>query len=90
MVNLGKSDQKDWPDKYVVSFLAFFTDTQTGRIVCRHRWTAATADGRSSAQFEETLLVTEDGVEVLTAAPGWELPEELRAEAKGVVKGAGW
>lgn len=30
-------------------------------------WTATTIDGRRSAQFEETLLVTETGVEVLTA-----------------------
>ncbi|KAK9148004.1 hypothetical protein Scep_006761 [Stephania cephalantha] len=30
-------------------------------------WTAATADGKRSAQFEHTLLVTETGVEVLTA-----------------------
>ncbi len=32
-------------------------------------WTAVTADGRRSAQFEHTCLVTDDGVEVLTA-PG--------------------
>lgn len=31
-------------------------------------WTATTTDGRRSAQFEETLLITETGVEVLTAA----------------------
>ncbi|KDQ20353.1 hypothetical protein BOTBODRAFT_27776 [Botryobasidium botryosum FD-172 SS1] len=30
-------------------------------------WTAVTADGRYSAQFEDTLLITNDGVEVLTA-----------------------
>jgi len=30
-------------------------------------WTATTIDGRRSAQFEETLLITETGVEVLTA-----------------------
>ncbi|KAK9470079.1 peptidase M24, structural domain-containing protein [Dipodascopsis tothii] len=30
-------------------------------------WTAVTADGRRSAQFEHMLLVTDDGVEVLTA-----------------------
>jgi len=30
-------------------------------------WTATTVDGRRSAQFEETLLITETGVEVLTA-----------------------
>lgn len=30
-------------------------------------WTAATQDGKKSAQFEHMLLVTEDGCEVLTA-----------------------
>ncbi|KAJ3106421.1 Methionine aminopeptidase 1 [Phlyctochytrium planicorne] len=30
-------------------------------------WTAVTKDGKRSAQFEETLLVTETGVEILTA-----------------------
>ncbi|KAL9620206.1 MAG: hypothetical protein Q9160_005215 [Pyrenula sp. 1 TL-2023] len=30
-------------------------------------WTSATVDGSRTAQFEHTLLVTEDGVEVLTA-----------------------
>ncbi|EED79808.1 predicted protein [Postia placenta Mad-698-R] len=30
-------------------------------------WTATTVDGKPSAQFEDTLLVTETGVEVLTA-----------------------
>ncbi|KAH8818842.1 peptidase M24, structural domain-containing protein [Flagelloscypha sp. PMI_526] len=33
-------------------------------------WTCTTQDGRRSAQFEETLLITETGVEILTAAPG--------------------
>jgi methionyl aminopeptidase len=33
-------------------------------------WTAVTVDGKRSAQFEHTLLVTEDGVEVLTAGTG--------------------
>jgi methionyl aminopeptidase len=32
-------------------------------------WTAITADGKRTAQFEHTCLVTDDGVEVLTA-PG--------------------
>jgi methionyl aminopeptidase len=31
-------------------------------------WTAVTADGSRSAQFEHTVLVTEDGVEILTVA----------------------
>lgn len=33
-------------------------------------WTVVTADGRLSAQFEPTVLITKDGVEVLTAPPG--------------------
>jgi methionyl aminopeptidase len=32
-------------------------------------WTAITADGKRTAQFEHTMLVTDDGVDVLTA-PG--------------------
>ncbi|KAI0031834.1 methionine aminopeptidase [Vararia minispora EC-137] len=36
-------------------------------------WTATTADGKRSAQFEETLLITETGVEVLTAGKPLEL-----------------
>lgn len=32
-------------------------------------WTAVTRDGSHSAQFEQTLLVTDDGCEILTARP---------------------
>ncbi|CDS05260.1 hypothetical protein LRAMOSA07789 [Lichtheimia ramosa] len=35
-------------------------------VVWPDAWTATTKDGKLSAQFEHTLLVTEDGVEVLT------------------------
>lgn len=35
--------------------------------VLKDGWTAVTADGSLSAQFEHTVLVTKDGVEVLTA-----------------------
>ncbi|KAI0394900.1 methionine aminopeptidase 1 [Xylariaceae sp. FL0594] len=42
------------------------------------KWTNATEDGKFSAQFEHTLLVTETGVEVLTArlesSPGGPIP----------------
>jgi len=31
------------------------------------QWTSVTKDGKRSAQFEHTLLVTETGVEILTA-----------------------
>jgi methionyl aminopeptidase len=30
------------------------------------KWTSVTQDGQRSAQFEHTLLITEDGCEVLT------------------------
>ena len=30
-------------------------------------WTAVTADGKRSAQFEHTVLVTDTGCEILTA-----------------------
>ena len=33
-------------------------------------WTAVTADGRRTAQFEHMLVVTDDGVEVLTGGDG--------------------
>ena len=32
-------------------------------------WTAVAADGSLSAQFEHTVLVTHDGVEILTGCP---------------------
>ena len=31
------------------------------------QWTSSTTDGMRSAQFEHTLLITNDGVEILTA-----------------------
>jgi methionyl aminopeptidase len=33
-------------------------------------WTAVTADGKRTAQYEHTLLVTDDGVDVLTGGDG--------------------
>ncbi len=36
-------------------------------ITWNDKWTSTTADGQRSAQFEHTLLITEDGCEVLTA-----------------------
>jgi len=35
-------------------------------------WTSVTQDGKLSAQFEQTMIVTDAGVEVLTARPGKE------------------
>ncbi|KAH8927132.1 putative methionine aminopeptidase type 1 [Atractiella rhizophila] len=43
-------------------------------------WTSVTRDGKHSAQWEETLLITEDGVEVLTAANGWKWGDGWKTE----------
>lgn len=47
------------------------------------QWTAVTRDGKRSAQFEETLLVTETGVEVLTAAPSKKSKKKKELAANG-------
>ena len=58
-------------------------------------WTAVTSDGSRSAQFEHTLLVTEDGVEVLTArlpdSPGGavEMPVAVAEGVNGMSNGEG-
>jgi methionyl aminopeptidase len=35
----------------------------------RDGWTVVTADGRLSAQFEHTVLLTREGAPILTSAP---------------------
>lgn len=56
-------------------------------------WAAVTAGGTRSAQFEHTLLVTEDGVEVLTArladSPGGPIPMPGAEATNGEVNGVG-
>ena len=37
------------------------------------KWTVVTKDHKLSAQFEHTILVTKDGLEVLTARPDEDL-----------------
>lgn len=57
-------------------------------------WTSATQDGSRTAQFEHTLLVTDDGVEVLTArlpnSPGGpvEMPPVVKVEDENCANGA--
>jgi methionyl aminopeptidase len=38
-----------------------------GDFTWKDRWTSSTVDGKRSAQFEHTILITKDGCEVLTA-----------------------
>ena len=51
-------------------------------------WTSVTSDGSRTAQFEHTLLVTEDGVEILTArlpdSPGGPVPMPALKEKQEV------
>jgi methionyl aminopeptidase len=39
-------------------------------VVWKDDWTAATADGQRTAQFEHTVLVTDKGAQILTLVPG--------------------
>lgn len=48
-------------------------------------WTAVTLDGRRSAQFEHTLVVTADGYELLTVASDGSTAAELYAADRAVV-----
>ena len=50
----------------------FFTGTWRD-VTWPDNWTAVTADGKNSAQFEHTLLVTESGCDILTARGGPDL-----------------
>ncbi len=43
-------------------------------------WTAVTRDGSRSAQFEHTMVVTDDGVEVLTVTADGRCAADLAAD----------
>ncbi len=53
-------------------------------------WTSVTTDGKRSAQFEHTLLVTETGVDILTARTErsvpfwWEAPNSTTPDGKAI------
>jgi len=48
----------------------------------RDDWTAVTLDGRRSAQFEETILITENGCEMLTR-PSPPKKKKKKSKSKG-------
>lgn len=48
-------------------------------VLWNDNWTAATIDGQRSAQFEHTILITEDGHEILTARTADSPPLEIHA-----------
>jgi len=47
-------------------------------------WTSATLDGKRSAQFEHTLLVTETGCEVLTKRPWGDYINRFKKPGNGM------
>jgi len=63
-------------------------------VMWEDNWTAVTKDGKRSAQFEHTLLVTKDGVEILTARTQnsvrfwWEKKKRKRGEKEKQTEGA--
>jgi methionyl aminopeptidase len=61
--------------------------------ILKDGWTAVTIDGSLSAQFEHTVVVTENGVEVLTLGSNEALQIEgpsLQAPPIAVLAGSGW
>jgi len=56
------------------------TQGRPEHVVWSDGWTAATVDGQRAAQFEHTVLVTRDGAEILTLAPG--TGERVRSEMR--------
>ena len=50
----------------LVSSEPMLTIGSTNATIWSDDWTVVTEDGSLSAQFEHTLLITEDGVEILT------------------------
>ncbi|MQM07159.1 hypothetical protein Taro_039994 [Colocasia esculenta] len=52
----------------------------TNPIIWRDNWTAVTQDGSLSAQFEHTILITENGAEILTQCDDY---EELENDEAG-------
>ena len=55
---------------FVCFFLIIFCPSSTGTwhdMTWPDDWASTTVDGKRSAQFEHTLLITETGVKVLTA-----------------------
>ncbi len=52
----------------------------TGMYLWDDDWTAVTADGRRTAQFEHTIVCTDDGYEIMTQTSSGTIPAEVFAE----------
>jgi methionyl aminopeptidase len=65
---------------HVFTIEPMINEGTSGDCLWPDNWTAATNDGKRSAQFEHSLLITEDGVEVLTSRVGVTKTEMLPYE----------
>jgi len=52
---------------HIFTIEPMINEGDANNVMWKDDWTATTKDGKRSAQFEHTLLITEDGVEPLTA-----------------------
>ena len=70
-------------DKMTFTIEPMLTLGSPGLMIWDDDWTAVTLSGQRSAQFEHTLLVTGDGVEILTRTAAGECAHDQTAEAVG-------
>jgi len=65
--NYGRANTGPWLDKGMTIAIEPMATLGTERVVLDpDNWTIRTADGSWSAHFEHTVLITEDGAEILT------------------------
>ena len=65
--NYGSPDTGPWLDKGMTIAIEPMVTLGTEQVyIAPDGWTVKTADGKWSAHFEHTVLITEDGAEVLT------------------------
>jgi len=67
--NYGKAHTGPWLDKGMTIAIEPMATLGTDRVyVAPDQWTIKTADGSMAAHFEHTVLITEEGAEILTEA----------------------
>lgn len=67
--NYGRADTGPWLSKGMTIAIEPMVTLGTERVVLdSDGWTVRTADGKWAAHFEHTVLITEDGAEILTVA----------------------
>ena len=65
--NYGRPDTGPWLDKGMTIAIEPMVTLGTERVyIAPDGWTVKTADGKWSAHFEHTVLITETGAEILT------------------------